>query len=669
MSRTIALDTELFYSKEVSVKPLGAWKYVRHPKADCYMISVSDGTDHWAGHPRDFNFSSLEGATLLSHNAAFDEEVYLAQVEKGLWPKINYTAWHCTADLSSYVCNRRSLAHAVQHLFDVSLSKDMRDWMKGRTWDDAVREGKAEELLQYARDDAAWCWRIWDKCGDQWPEWEREVSHLTRLQGRLGVHIHEERLNKAIKALERVVLRSLDTLPWIQADPEAAAASPKAIAQACRDAGIPPPPIKAHDADAAEEWEDTYSHLTPWLKGLKDLRKAKKMLASLQTMKRRLRDDGTMAFSLRYFGAHTGRWAGEAGINFQNFNRMPMFVSPDGRLIDDPAEVAKHYNVFKKSPEEVEVDVVDMRGMIYAPPGKYIASVDLSQIEPRVLNYLVGNHSLLRAIEGGLPIYEAHARETMGWKGGKLKKENEKLYALAKARVLGLGYGCGAEKFITVARMMAGIDITENDEAVALDMSMDKTIHRTDDKGNPCEPFIYVRDGSKRVKMKVHGAQSRLLVADFRANNPLIKGLWKQLQEHLQSSVGEDMKLELPSGRSLVYRAVTVERVKGKNPETGETYDKMNYRADVGGFRSSFYGGLLAENLVQAVARDVFAQNMLAMHKVGIRVLWSVHDEAVCLVDSPEEGEKARSMMATTPAWLAGCPVDSELTLSDRYKK
>ena len=669
MSRTIALDTELFYSKEVSVKPLGAWKYTRHPKAECYMISVSDGTEHWAGHPRDFNFASLEGASLISHNAAFDEEVYLAQVEKGLWPKIDSKAWHCTSDLSAYVCNRRSLAHAVQHLFDVSLSKDMRDWMKGRTWEDAVREGKAEELLQYARDDAAWCWKIWDKCSHQWPEWEREVSYLTRIQGRLGVHIHEERLNKAIKALERVILRALDTLPWIQADPDAAAASPKAIAQACRDAGIPPPPVKAHDADAAEEWEETYSHLTPWLKGLKDLRKAKKMLATLQTMKRRLRDDGTMAFSLRYFGAHTGRWAGESGINFQNFNRSPMFVGQDDRLIDDPAEFAKHYDVFKKSPEDVGVDVVDMRGMIYAPPGTYIASVDLSQIEPRVLNYLVGNRSLLKSIEGGLPIYEAHARETMGWKGGKLKKENEKLYALAKARVLGLGYGCGAEKFITVARMMAGIDITEDDLKVALESSMDNKVYTTDSNGKPCDPYVYVGNNEKRTKTKVYAANSRRLVADFRAQNPLIRNDWRENQDLLQNSVGEDMVIDLPSGRSLVYRSVTVERVKGKNPETGESYDKLNYRAEVGGFRSSFYGGLITENIVQAVARDVFAQNMLAMHKAGIRVLWSVHDEAVCLVGSPEEGEKARRMMATTPDWLPGCPVDSELTLSDRYKK
>jgi hypothetical protein len=632
------------------------------------MVSVSDGTETWAGHPRDFNFSSLDGALLISHNASFDEEVYLAQVEKGLWPKINYTAWHCTADMSAYLCNRRSLADASAFLLKHSVSKEMRDWMKGKSWGDAVLEGKAEDLLEYARDDARLCWELWNKHSDRWPEWERELSVLTRLQGRSGVYIHPERLRAGIDTLRRVVLACLDELPWVKEGRPPA--SPLAIAQACRDAGIEPPPVKAHDAEAAEEWEERYGHQTPWLKALKDLRKAKKMLATLETMDRRLRPDGTMGFALKYFGAHTGRWAGEAGLNFQNFNRMPMFISPDHKLVDNPAQASSLYAQFKKEPDKVPgVSVVDVRGLIVAPPGKQIAAVDLSQIEPRVLNYLVGNGELLQKIRDGFPIYEAHARQSMGWSGGPLKKENEKLYALAKARVLGLGYGCGADKFIVVAKMLAGLDITEDDEAVALQQSVDGKIHRTDEKGQPCEPYVLVQ-ANRRLpeKMPVLGANSRKIVQEFRRDNPLIVGLWRKLQEELESCVGGEYTLELPSDRLLVYRAVTTED-KTVTDKEGKPYKKRVFKAEVDGMRTYFYGGLITENLVQAVARDVFSQNMLALHKAGIRVLWSVHDEAVCLVSSKEEGELARKIMATTPEWLKNCPVDSELTLSDRYKK
>jgi DNA polymerase len=168
--------------------------------------------------------------------------------------------------------------------------------------------------------------------------------------------------------------------------------------------------------------------------------------------------------------------------------------------------------------------------------------------------------------------------------------------------------------------------------------------------------------------MPVLGANSRKIVQEFRRDNPLIVGLWRNLQHELESSVGKDLLLELPSGRSLVYRSVTTED-KTVTDKEGKPYKKRVFKAEVDSMRTYFYGGLISENLVQAVARDVFSQNMLALHKAGIRVLWSVHDEAICLVSSKEEAELARKIMATTPEWLKNCPVDSELTLSDRYKK
>jgi hypothetical protein len=43
----------------------------------------------------------------------------------------------------------------------------------------------------------------------------------------------------------------------------------------------------------------------------------------------------------------------------------------------------------------------------------------------------------LDRIAAGESIYEVHARKTMGWKGGNLKKENPKKQFFAKQRVLG----------------------------------------------------------------------------------------------------------------------------------------------------------------------------------------------------------------------------------------
>jgi len=303
-----------------------------------------------------------------------------------------------------------------------------------------------------------------------------------------------------------------------------------------------------------------------------------------------------------------------------------------------------------------------------------IAAPDLSQIEPRVLNWVVGNHELLQQIRDGFPIYEAHARDTMGWTGGRLKKENPKKYGLAKSRLIGLGYGCGWEKFITVAMTMAQFDVTEDDEAVALGMSVDGKIYQEPDGTR------YVLRAVRRqcpmsgtvvehVKEPVYGCNSRVQVADYREKNPKVTALWRQMQNALEDAVGSDLVLELPSGRVLTYRNVRREVRTVKDRETGKPVKKTVLTAEADGVRKVYYGGRLTENICQGIGRDVFSVNMLAIADAGIWPMWSVHDEAVCIAASPEEAEKARLLMAQTPEWLQGCPVESEVTVSDRYKK
>lgn len=313
-------------------------------------------------------------------------------------------------------------------------------------------------------------------------------------------------------------------------------------------------------------------------------------------------------------------------------------------------------------------NTIDMRGNLLAPEGHLLAAVDLAQIEPRVLNWLAGNHTLLRQIENGFPIYEAHARDSMGWTGGSLKKEDPKSYSLAKARMLGLGYGCGWEKFITVAKLLAGLDLTESDEGTALRLSIDSNVVEID--GVKCFRRPDPRTGNV-VLEKVYGCYSREVVADFRAKNPLIVDLWNRMNDALADAANreEDLVIDLPSSRALVYRKVKREYRTFKDKETGESQRRVVFTAEADGIRKMTYGAKIVENITQSIARDVFAHNMLKLVDDGIWVLWSVHDEAVCAVKTPEEGEKARKTMASTPPWIPGLPVEAELTLSDRYKK
>jgi hypothetical protein len=83
---TYALDFETYYDKECSIKTLGPLGYFSHPNFDAYMVSVvGDDGYKFVGHPKDFDWSLIKDSIVLSHNASFDETLYLFGVNKGWW--------------------------------------------------------------------------------------------------------------------------------------------------------------------------------------------------------------------------------------------------------------------------------------------------------------------------------------------------------------------------------------------------------------------------------------------------------------------------------------------------------------------------------------------------------------------------------------------------------
>lgn len=696
--KIIALDYETFYSKDLSVVDLGYDRYARHPLCDVYMVSVCDGKECWAGHPRDFNFAALAGATLLSHNAAFDQEITLGAVERGLFefPLEGIAAWHCTANMSAYIWNERSLANAVRVGLGLGVDKGVRDRAKGKTWDDMLKEGWSEDMLKYARLDAQHCWTLWDKHNSKWPEHERRLSELTISQGRQGVQIDVPRLEDYIATLERVIFEATNALPWIARGRPPA--SPLGIAEECRTSGIPCPPVKAHDPEAAEEWEETYAPQFRWVMSVRNLRKAKKALATMETIKSRLREDDTVATSTKYFGAHTGRWAGDGGWNLQNQPKIPLFINPDFTFVLDK-DVAQGLDKQFEEGTLTDVKPLDIRGLITARKGHRLAMPDLSQIEPRCLNYLAGNWELLDTIRGGMGIYEAFAREQGGWTGGELKVEDKKRYAMEKVNVLGLGYGAGWDKAITIGRDY-GVDLTVEDESYAIKASFDgKIYHRwkagmewayeyvaggpsglqliATEKPVPptAERIIFVEKTNARTGVRslqpqtVWGQQSRAFVARFRANNPKIVALWRALDDKLAAAVGEDLVIPLPSGRCMRYLDVQQQKRKFTDDE-GKEYERSVLTALIGGRRRMLYGAMICENITQAFARDVFAHNLLLCEATGVYPsLFTAHDENIVEVHEGIMCEPLLKLMSTAPAWAARLPVAAEMKVGPRYAK
>jgi DNA polymerase bacteriophage-type len=77
----------------------------------------------------------------------------------------------------------------------------------------------------------------------------------------------------------------------------------------------------------------------------------------------------------------------------------------------------------------------------------------------------------------------------------------------------------------------------------------------------------------------------------------------------------------------------------------------------------------IVSNCVQAVARDVFAESLLRLHRVGVEVVFHVHDEAVCEVAPGTDPREIERIMSITPDWLTGCPLAAEAVVTTRYCK
>lgn len=668
MSNIVAVDFETYYSKKLkySVKLMIAEQYCKSHHFDCYMMSATDGTTTWSGHPKDFNWVALDGKIILSHNRYFDEAVWNRLHELGVCPKPNYKVFHCTANLTAYLCNRRSLDMAVEHLYKVKLDKSDRANAVEKHWPADFSTEQQKSMLKYACNDVIWCRKIWMDYSAQWPEGERRLSGMTIDQGMRGVQIDTVLLDQYLIQSHEMRRSAELQIPWLQTTADAEEddcdswddvlkipkpTSTKCIAEMCRRSGIPECPVKSDDEELYDEWENTYAPAHPWIRAVTAWRSINKLHKTFSTVKERLRVDGTLPFALKYMGAHTGRWSGDAKINFQNMRKKPILCTQEGLLETEERKIDLALDRKKATgewPPWVKY-AIDFRNLIIPRPGTKMIACDLSQIEPRILAWLAGNKKLLSLLleNRGMSLYEAFARDKLGWTGGKLKDENPTLYSLAKAQVLALGYQAGGERFIEMAWDLARVDVCKDDPEF-----IDET-----------QPNGEVK------KVSGYGSTSKKIVADFRAQNKDIVALWAKLDAGFKGSVGTDFEIQLPSGRSLRYQKVRCEVRIEKDDKTGLPRRKSVFTADVGGRRNVFYGGKLVENATQAAARDVFSFHLLLLEDSGFTILFTAHDEVILECPIDKTVKEVEELMSTCPDWLRGCSISAEGKEVLRYEK
>jgi len=278
----------------------------------------------------------------------------------------------------------------------------------------------------------------------------------------------------------------------------------------------------------------------------------------------------------------------------------------------------------------------ELRLSILAPDGHIIAVQDSGQIECRVNGWLWGQDDLMAAFKEadagtGRDAYCKFADliyDRVITKADKMER------FVGKVAVLGLGYQMGAPKFqITLAKGALG------GPPVHFPLEKCKGIVNTYRYKNS-----YILSGWGICKN---------IIEDIAAGRT---GSYGPINWEFET-------IWLPNGMALKYPDLH----KGINAENG--WDEWTYQAKEQ--RKKIYGGLLTENIVQALARIIVGWQMLQIsHKY--RVVMTTHDEVVAIAKTAQ-GQRCldfmNKWMSTAPPWCADLPLNCEGGFDVNYSK
>ena len=344
--------------------------------------------------------------------------------------------------------------------------------------------------------------------------------------------------------------------------------------------------------------------------------------------------DGRLRGTIQFCGAsRTGRDAGRV-FQPQNLPRPALKLE----------QIERGIEAMKLDCEDLLFDNVSelcssaVRGCLVAAPGRKLVVADLSNIEGRVLAWLAGEDWKVKAFYDfdrgvGHDLYKITAGRILSKDPGDITKDERQLQG--KVPELAGGYGGG----IGAYRKMGG--------AV----------------------FDAMTDG-----------EIQIIVQAWRKQHPATVALWYAVERAAKAVLADPtsstevrglrfdmhgtwLRIRLPSGRYLSYPNATLE--DGQIWYDGICQFTKQWK------RLDTYYGKLVENIVQAIARDIFMGGMLRAEQAGYPVVIRVHDELIG--ETPDDpaftvaGLSAH--MTRGESWSTGLPLAAAGHEMPRYAK
>jgi len=611
---------------------VGAWRYAEHSSTDVFCVAYKvegNKVNVWVpGDSVPDAFHVNHQYTFVAHNALFEYALFANVLRKKYGFPLALAdplRWECTANMARCMalpggleplCGVLKLGESKlavgKHLIQ-TYSKPNR---KGEF--NPIPAAELDTMIMYCKQDVELTEKVYNRLAKYDNiAIEKPIMNLDRRQNIHGIHIDV----KALKKIDMLVnAATLDAEKRME-EKGVNVRSPKQLQKYLKD---------NFNISIANAQEKTIKDilLNPNLDADARAMLELRLFLSRSSIKKysalidRVSPDGRLRYFLQYYRANTGRWS---GVGFQPHN-----LPKGGQTEKEQAALLKDL-LADKVPviETMTAAKKVLPGMIIPDKGHVFLMGDFSAIEARVLAWIAGEKILIEAYRKGDDLYKKMAAVIYQ---KPLDDVTKKERHLGKSVILGAGYGMGHNRFFEVCQAQGlAINIHTAEKAIYTYRSSFKNIVQFWASIESAFNYVLVNKGKK---VKVNGM---LLHAD--------KGY---------------VSIKLPSGRDLYYHRVT------RGPE-GISF--LNFAQNM---TVKLWGGLITENIVQAIARDLLCHAMLELDKVEIFPIMSVHDEVVAQALTTQAKAKLKvfdTIMNVPPEWFKGFPLKTESFMSKRYFK
>jgi len=643
--RVLHLDIETYSS--APLPKCGVYRYCDAPDFEILLLSYAFDdapvvtVDMACGETLpDAFLHALEDANVLkiAHNAAFERVCFSKHL--GYW--LDPAQWRCTMVMAWYQTLPGKLADVAVALNvtekKMEEGKDLIRYFSMPCKATKTNGGRTRNLPRHAPEK----WATYKAYNAQDVETERAVYkallHHALPEHEWALYALDQRINDRGVRVDRLLVKNAMAVDL--------AFSQQAFQRAQELTGLENPgsvsQLKAWLADMDMPMESLSKRIVQEkaagaegiVKELLELRLelSKTSVKKYESMARCICKDGRVHGLLQFGGAsRTFRWAGRL-VQAQN---LPQNHLPDLNLARDIVRSGDEEQLellFGSVPNTLSELI---RTAFIPRDGCRFIVADFSAIEARVLAWLAGEEWVLEEFRGKGKIYEATASRMFHIPQETIVKghPNYEYRQKGKQATLSCGYGGGVGAL-------------------------------------------------KAMGAKMPEEEMQPLVDAWRAANPHIVRFWNALgnavseviEKHNSVRVGKvvvyrkegHMLIRLPGGRDLCY--LSPRFVTNRFGSRGIGY----LAAGAGGKMElqETFGGKIAENCTQAIARDLLAHAMLNLEAAGYPIVFHVHDEAVMEVPIGQGSvEEACRVMAIPPDWARDLPLRADGDEMTYYKK